>query len=180
MAGAVFRPTGSPTTIAPGHSRRQASTRSRAVITTTRLAAIERVARANVAASSDRPPVASGSSCLGRAAVLHGQNRSPRPPARMSAPRSAWAGVIERLGVAQVRGGRHARSPRLPGDVLVEAGGGLGDVVPRVVLRDVGAGAGAVALDLLRVLDQVVELRAQVLHVLRAEAQRALLGHLHV
>ena len=73
IAGAVFRPTGSPTTIAPGHSRWQASTRASEVITTMFAAGTSLVARANVAASSVRPPEASGSNCLGRA------GRAPRP-----------------------------------------------------------------------------------------------------
>src|ERR1051326_286028 len=45
IAGAVLRPIGSPTTIAPGHSRRQASTSAADVMTTTLVAGTSPVAR---------------------------------------------------------------------------------------------------------------------------------------
>src|SRR5688572_7995872 len=54
-------------------------------------------------------------------------------------------------------------------ELLVQLRRGLGDRVPRVVLRDVRAGAVTVTLDFLRVGDQVLELAAQVLHVARLE-----------
>ena len=84
MAGAVLRWTGSPTTVAPGHSRTTSRTRSAAVMTMTWSAGTRVRARSKVAASSVRPPPASGSSCLGRSGRLQGQNRSPRPPATTS------------------------------------------------------------------------------------------------
>ena len=48
---------------------------------------VRRDERATLAAISDRSP-ASGSSCLGRAAVESGQNRDPTPPASTTAQRT--------------------------------------------------------------------------------------------
>src|SRR5215831_6147861 len=72
MAGAVFRPMGSPTTIAPGHSRRQASIRAWDVITTTCSAGTERVARAPAAGE--------------RQQLLRARRRAPRPEALAAPP----------------------------------------------------------------------------------------------
>ena len=74
----------------------------------------------DVAASSVRPPRASGSSCLGRAGGLHGQNRSPRPPARISTNRSgigscrAWGPLATRVRGRQGATGAPPHTVQVP------------------------------------------------------------------
>src|SRR5262245_9969370 len=87
-AGAVLRPTGSPTTRARLPTTLVTGpTRSRLVSTHVCSAGTRLDMRSSV--DSRRVlPSARGSSCLGRSERLHGQKRSPLPPARMSADRA--------------------------------------------------------------------------------------------
>ena len=60
---------------------------------------VMRSARSSVAPSRVRPPRASGRSCFGRSGRLHGQKRSPRPPARIRTEWFSADGVNRTSGV---------------------------------------------------------------------------------
>src|SRR5580765_2524947 len=184
IAGAVLRPTGSPTTRTPGQFARTASTRSRAVSTTMRSRGTSDSTRCTVAASRVRPPLASGSSCFGRDGVLHGQKRSPRPPARIRTKRSLiaprWLAESARA-VAQRFRARQAGGRSTPRDRFAVDGLGVHHrLVPRVVQLDVPARPRFELPDALGIADQLRELCRQVVHVATAERGRDVGGDFEV
>ena len=87
MAGAVFLPAGSPITWAFGTSGAidfAVFTRSREVRIHTSRGSTSPRSRSSVSASMGRSPRRERN-CFGRERRESGQNRSPRPPARMTA-----------------------------------------------------------------------------------------------